>query len=182
MEYYVMRQDPDVKQAFKMLHGFNPTKSANQLRHLRMSKEEMRVIFVEDHPHNEYPDFIERPFDLIGDKLKRVLSLYQPNIYFETMIMIEHQRVIQTVYHLMVTPEIDCASKHCVHYFGKIDKLVLDIDKIGHQRIFRVTGDYRIIVRLDVVESILRRIPYGIVFEPVKLEQKVGVVEDVSSK
>jgi len=177
VEYFIMRPDPDVKNGFKMLNWASTIKKINQPKNLIMSKEKVRVMYVADDIYNEYPDFIERPFNLIGDKLKRVMGLYQPNIYFETVVMVEHQRRRQTVYHLMIVPEVDCASDLSVRYFGKIHDLVLDVKKMGDQRIFRVEGDPRLIVRLDVVESILRRVPHGIVFEAVKLEleKKEGV-------
>jgi len=170
VEYFIMRQDPDVKNGFKMLNWVKTIEKANPCKDLRLSKEEIRVMYVTSDVYNEYPDFIERPFNLIGDKFKHVMGLYQPNIYFETVVMIEHQREKQTVYHSMIVPEVDGASDLSVRYFGKIHDLVLDVKKVGNQRIFRVEGDPRLIVRLDVVESILRRIPHGIMFEPVKLE------------
>jgi len=169
-----MRQDPKATHAFKMLNWANTIENTNQFSQLRMSKQETRVMFVENDIYNEYPDFIERPFHLIGDKLKRVMNLYQPNAYFEAVVMVEQQRAKQTVYHLMIVPEMDCASELSTRHFGKISELILDVKKIGNQRIFRVEGDHRLIVRLDVVESILRRIPYGIVFEEVKLEVEEG--------
>ena len=168
-----MKQDPDVKTPFEISSEMTRAIGARRFKELRRSKEDQQVMFVKG--GNEYPDFITYPFMMIGDKLKKVLSLYQPNLAFKMVVMIDHQQGRQTVYHAMAVPEIDGASELTIRHFGKIKTLILDGDKVGNNRIFRVIGDNRVIVRLDVVESMLRRIPYGIIFEPVELKEKVGV-------
>lgn len=170
MEYFIMRQDPKLLNVVKLLKWATPTKEKNRFQKLRMSKQETRLMFVTDDIYNEYPDFIEEPFYLISDKLKRIMKLYQPNLYFETVVLSEPKNNEQNIYHFFAVPEMECASSKCVRRYGKIEKLILDPIKIGNNRIFKVLGEENLIVRLDVAESILRRVPYGILFERVEIE------------
>lgn len=169
-----MRQDPKMQNVVNLLGWSEPNKEVSRFRYLRLAQEETYIMYVADNIYNDYPDFIEHPFHLIGEKLKRIVSLYQPNSELETVVLVEQKNEKQTAYYSIEVPEVDCASDLCARYFGKIKDIILDVKKVGNQRIFKVEGDPRLIVRLDVAESILRRIPLGIVFERVELEQKEG--------
>jgi len=171
VEYFIMRQDPKLMKVAQIKDWAHAMEDVNPMGQLRLAEHETRVMFMVDELYNEYPDFFERPIKLIGTKLKRIMSLYQPNIYFETVALVEPKNEKQHIYHWIDAPEIDCASELSKRHFGKLLEIVLDVKKVGNQRIFHITGDPRLIVRLDVAESILRRIPYGITFERIKLEE-----------
>lgn len=125
------------------------------------------IVSVKEHPRNVYPDYMDEPLRLISEKFKRMMSKYQPDIIFRTVVLLEMKTNRQKVYHLMAAPEIECAAAESARNLkGHVEQFVLDEEKVGANRIF-CASDYgnRLIVRLDVAESILRRTPDGIWFE-----------------
>lgn len=118
----------------------------------------------------EYADYYETPIPLIGERFQKIAQKYQPDAVFHRVILVEKQTGEQRPYYLLLPPEIECADKGESIYddAGNIEKFVLEEEKVGRQRIF-VAKDYKkkLIVRLDVAESILRRGSNGIWFEPI---------------
>jgi hypothetical protein len=107
---------------------------------------------------------------LIAKDLKPILSLYQKNLEFRPIVLVEQDEEKQVVYYLTEAPMLDCASSEsALSKTGEIQQLVINKEKVGNCRIFEAAGFAgRLIVRLDVAESILRRNPYGIAFEKLK--------------
>ncbi len=117
----------------------------------------------------EYSDYFVAPCFMIAEKFHTIFEKYQKNISFRRVMLIEKEE--QKPYFLFVPPVIECEDKKDTIYEtdGSIKSLVLDKEKVGTNRIFSVEGMKKsLIVRLDVAESILRREPNGIWFEPVR--------------
>ena len=115
-----------------------------------------------------YPDYFSTPYFLIAEKFHKIFEKYQSDIFFHRVMLVEKE--MQTPYFLFIPPEIECENKEETTYErdGSIKCLVLDESKVGGNRIFRVKGMSKtVIVRLDAAESVLRREPNGIWFEPV---------------
>ena len=137
------------------------------------------LINVKSNPLNEYPDYMEIsgnfnvPVMLISNELKKMMSKYQRNIGFQMALLVERERGHQEVFQMMDVPEVDCLAEGVEHDFGgNVKELVLDEEKIGVNRVFRVTGcNKKLVVRLDVAESLLRRDASGICFEKVKMKE-----------
>lgn len=128
------------------------------------------IMYVEESRRKEYPDYIEAPVRLVSEKIKRIISKYQKDILFQTVVLIEKESNHQEVYYRMTVPEIACAAEETVYdRGGHVEDFVLDEQKVGHARVFCAAGyGKKIIVRLDVAESMLRRDSFGIWFEKVK--------------
>ena len=173
MDYFIMRQDERLTNVVKMilpdfLGGGHLTSEQEQELPSTM------VIFAKENQNNAYPDYIESPVMLISEKLKRMFSKYQEDIIFKTAVLVEKEINRQEVYYLISVPKIACVSETSV--FDRQDhvqELVLDTKKVGNARIF-CAADYenKMIVRLDVAESILRRDSEGIWFEKVNIDRK----------
>lgn len=134
---------------------------------------ENTVIYVQGNRglETEYADYIQSPIPLIAEGFYKILSKYAPNAFFHRVVLVEKESGVQKHYYCMIPPELVCAEKTKSTYdtTGQVKDFVLDSSKVGMHRIF-MAGDYqrKVIVRLDVAESILRREPNGIWFEPVK--------------
>jgi len=129
-----------------------------------------KIIFVDESRKNAYPDILEEPVLLVSEKMKRILGMYrQPGAVFETVILIERKKNQQHAYYQVFAPEIQCRVDMPDNSKGnKAEGLVLDEIKIGYARIFYVNYyGKRLIVRLDVAESILRRDSFGVRFNRV---------------
>jgi len=175
MEYFMMRQDPRVHNVAKPVG-----EKVAMLRHI--TRDEMNTasiptnLFVQNGGKAEFPDFIEDPVMLVSEKLKKVMSKYQKDAVFKTVVLIERETNRHEVYYLISAPRIDCASCETTYDArGNFKELVIDQDKVGHARIFFPVGnERRILVRLDVAESILRRHPYGVWFERIRVMPEEG--------
>ncbi|MCM1560825.1 MAG: hypothetical protein NC123_14990 [Butyrivibrio sp.] len=132
------------------------------------------VVYVKEHSglSIDYADFLEKPGPLIADKFQKILQKYQQDMAFHRVMLIEKEAGYQKPYYLMIPQELICADKDESGYDtrGNVQDFVLDVEKVGKQRIFFAKDfNRRLIVRLDVAESILRREANGIWFEPVKI-------------
>lgn len=166
MDYFVMSQDQRLLNAAKLKQPISPGP--------RWGAANTKIFYVQEGKRVEYPDYMETPMMLISENLKRMMSKYQPDIRFETIVLIEKESGFQKVYYAMTVPEIECASGESIYdKSGNLAEFVLDQAKVGHARIF-CAGDYqkKLIVRLDVAESILRRQSHGIWFDKLKVEEK----------
>lgn len=167
MDYFIMHQDNRVTGAAQLLPSSLNVKAMTRRQIIEISR--TRILYVREGGANRYPDYLEESGMLISEKLKRIMSKYQRDAVFKTAVLIERETNHQEIYYIAAPPMIDCASDRTIYdKAGEIKKFVLDEDKAGHTRIFCAEGyDNRIIVRLDVAESILRRDPYGVSFEKV---------------
>jgi len=169
MDYFMMQQDARVQNVAELAPGAPKLKSLTreQVRDIPITE----ILYVREGQQNEYPDFLEG-YMLVSERLKRILGKYQKDTLFKTMILIEKERNRQEVYYLMSVPEVDCLSVETVYdKRGDVIEAVLDASRVGHARIFHVSGcGKRVFLRLDVAESILRRDSYGVWFERLKEE------------
>ena len=164
MDYFIVKQDPDLKHVAKI---------TNWDKVLSSVPIQTKVANVEDQIFKEYPDFYDQPGLLIAKRFKKILSLYQEDIKFQTVVLFDKKDKQQTSYDLIRVPVVDCMSGESKTQYDEITELVLDLDKIGNYCIFEMANSKnQLIVRLDVAESLLRRGAYGVVFEKVKLYRK----------
>ena len=169
MDYFVMRQDPRVRNVAKPEGA-----RVNELRHLTRAEIDAISIppnlYVKNSKKAEYTDYIEEPVMLLSEKLKKIMSKYQKDAIFKAAILMGKDTSRQETYYLISAPGIRCASEGTTYDTrGNVKDLVIDKEKVVPARIFFTEGyERRIIVRLDVAESILRRDPNGIWFEKVK--------------
>jgi len=132
------------------------------------------AVYVKEHKglSIDYADFLEKPGPLIADKFQKILQKYQRDMVFRRVILIEKEAGLQKPYYLMIPQELMCASKEESEYDtrGNVQDFVLDVEKVKRRAIFFAKDfNRRLIVRLDVAESILRREANGVWFEPVKV-------------
>ena len=152
--------------------------NVNKLRHL--TREEISAmsmstnLYVKKSGRIEYPDYIEHPVMLLSEKLKKIMSKYQKDAIFKTVILIDKDLKRQKIYYLISAPCIDCAAEETTYDArGNVKELVIDQEKVGHARIFFAEKNgQRLLVRLDVAESILRRDANGVWFERVRVTAK----------
>jgi hypothetical protein len=130
-------------------------------------------LIVKSNVNNYYSDFIEIPFLLISDELKKIFISYEASLTCNCTILSDRVNKIQKVYWLCALEMVDCLGADSKFYpDGSIKELVLDRAKIGNRKIFQVAGirEQRFIASLDVVESILRRPFTGICVEKATME------------
>lgn len=120
-----------------------------------------------------FPDLICSPCILMSRDCIRAVTMYQPGIVYKGVKLWESDSGVNRTYFLSIIEELDCMSEKTQRSAmgNRIIRLVLDEEKIGSNAVFRIKGCDKscIVVRLDVVESLLRRGVQGITLEEVQL-------------
>ncbi|MCM1159602.1 MAG: hypothetical protein NC412_00120 [Roseburia sp.] len=122
-----------------------------------------------------FTDIVVFPFFLVSDMCKNVISLYEPKTKFKQIVLMEMKTSKYQVYHLPILKKIH--GMETVRKVGKISikesKLMVRKDDIENLGIFQVetNGKTNTIIRLDVLESMLRRGAKGIGIREIELER-----------
>ena len=120
----------------------------------------------------QYPDFMDRQLTIISKAMKKVVSMYEPDLCLKTISLIEAKKGINMIYYLPIFERVDCIHKDCIDSRKLImQHMILDQDKLPECSIFQLATDQKniLIVRLDLLESMLRRNMKGITFERIEL-------------
>lgn len=123
----------------------------------------------------EIPEVLEHPAFLVSETVRRVFQIYEEEIPFKAIQVYPtiYEKKTAPVYELPFIREAACLHpKSRIAPNGTVEELVLDADKLPGLEIFRVGEilENRIIISLPVAESILRRNPYGVHIEEVRME------------
>ena len=119
------------------------------------------------------PDFIQSPIPLVSDMVKKVLDVYEDDMIFRYVKLVDKSRGKIFLYHTLLLEEQEMLYDSTEYYpNGIVKSLVLDRKKIGEHKVFLAdTKKFRNpFVSLEIVESILRRNPVGIIFREVEVE------------
>lgn len=131
------------------------------------------TLYLAEKSGEALPDFIQSPIPLVSDMVKKVLDVYEDDMVFRSVSLVDKKREAIFLYHTLLPEEHEMLSDQTEYYpNGSVKRLVLDRKKIGEHKVFWLdTKRFRNpFVSLEVVESILRRNPIGILFEEVEVE------------
>lgn len=118
-------------------------------------------------------DFLQCPVMMFDERFRDILEAYEPELFFQEVVMIHKENSLQYPYVHTVLAQLDAVSENTEYYPNKtVKRLVLDRRKIGRHNLFLLEGNHRKdpIVSLPLAESLLRRRPTGIRFEEVEVE------------
>lgn len=127
--------------------------------------DEVVQVYLEEGRRNDYVDFVARPFPLVSDKLKRLLTRYEPGAFFKPVVLGDKQQLRQEAYWLAIPVAVACLATTSVFNTDQtLKKPVLDPAKTGGYNFFRIGGimERLTVVNLHVAESIYRRDFLGI--------------------
>lgn len=155
--------------------------NTGQLTELEANQDQVLVkhIHIDSSKLKILPDLISKEFlsiqyHIISDQFKKLISLYYPNTIWTPFIMID-QYHDQYLYWYWRPIEIDCISENTSwNRDGLIKTLILDKSKMTSDSIFQIKTKLqkKIIIRIDVAESILRRSLIGIEWIKIEVENK----------
>lgn len=108
--------------------------------------------------------FIERPVFMVLEKAKKIFDTYQSQIEYRDFGLGNLKIQSLKVYYFMRPPEIEClSSKTEFHKNGDVKKIVLDLNKVGYNKVFRIQEirENYLVASLEVVETLLyKRVKY----------------------
>ena len=176
MRYYLVSQDkgysklPKIKNVFDKL-SLNRTKAPN-IENL----EKRFILEIESEVNTEYVEILMSSLFLVTQEIKDCIKLYEPNISCKEVILLDRKNKEKYHYYLPELDSIECLTDNCEYGFGhyELKKIEIDENKTKDKAIFRLAKmekDY-IIMRLDLVESLLRRGARGIMLEEIQVLER----------
>ena len=108
-----------------------------------------------------FPDILTEPFLMVSRETADVIEMYAPQTIFKTIYLLEAEREIHATYFMPFVEEVECLSDQTKRSRGGTEllEIVLHRDAVAEKTIFRIAGFTHtyLIVRLDAIESMLRR-------------------------
>ena len=131
------------------------------------------VLKVSPNKNIIFTDIITKPFLLVSDKFKKIIQIYEPRIIYKQVALLDQENEKTELYHLPILPKVECLNVKSRFNQDRsiIKEAALDYDKIKDYSLFQISGVKSIytVIRLDLLESILRRGGRGIAISEVEL-------------
>ena len=112
------------------------------------------------------PDILINPFLMVSEKVVKVIEMYTPEVTFKTIYLLETGSEIYETYFMPFVEEVDCLSEQTKRSRGGTEllEIVLREEAVVGKPVFRIARFTHVylIVRLDALESMLRRRVRGI--------------------
>lgn len=125
-----------------------------------------QLFMIHESENTFFTSIIDTPFPLITEEVKNVFDLYEPNIIYKQIVLLDSKYEKAEVYYLPILEEVECLNEKSEYNLDKsiIKKGIIDYEKTEGKAIFRLKGfdHYYMVGRLDLVESILKRNVKGI--------------------
>ena len=174
MEYFLLEQDmrynyiPQIDDFYSQFMRRDFSKSrCNKIPN-------KNVVFCYSEKPVEKLDVLDRQCFLISESVKQVFGLYEPTMKFKMFCIINNLRMEYYNYFVPILEELDCLSADSETNSDKsvIKRMILDSKKTGSHAIFKIAGinTDKVVVRLDVTESLLRRKCKGIQLKSIEMK------------
>jgi hypothetical protein len=136
------------------------------------------TLTVEPNKDMQYLDLLDMQVFMVSAKLRKLLSLYEPEMIFKRISIVDYSNGHNEIYYLPILEDVNCIASQSEFNRDKsvLLKIVLNEAAIGDQPIFRLGGVATpyVVARLDLVESILRRDFEGISFKRLAVQNIMG--------
>lgn len=160
MRYFILEQDKgytDIPEPVNWFQKLGPGDAMKSVQ--KFPDREIFMVKTGDSPL--FIDFMTEPMVLVTEKVKKCLKLYEPNMPFKEIVLLDRQKKMAQNYFVPRFVELDCLTKRSEYTNWNYDLKYTELDgkKVGDKAIFTIKGPEKrnILVRLDVAESLLRR-------------------------
>lgn len=118
------------------------------------------LFLVEAHQQMVFTDVITFPCFLVSEKVKEILQIYDPTMSYARMVLYEENRQISKTYYYPFLEELE----EDIQDDTSMKQFAAEPKENRIELIFKMRAKNRtkVILRLDLLESILRRNPIGI--------------------
>lgn len=174
MKYFRIRQDK------RYLHPPHITNLEDIVKRRKdvtlqnaLKTKEVTVAFSNVKSQIDFMDVLDSQLFMVSHRIREVFTMYEPALIFKEVCIINNCTDEYGRYFLPLLTELDCLSETCV---VSPDRSYIKHIKLKHinkaPSIFKVAGLMTdiVAVRLDVVESLLRRDIRKLVIEPLDME------------
>ena len=174
MDYFLLKQDERYKNIPYLTNVFRQI-NVNDLNLFDCHKiSDILVFNLRDERNSNFLDILDNQIYLISKKMKKVLEMFNADILFKDVALLDHYNKRQGNYSLPIFKEINALSDKSEFNMNKtiVKKIVLDSKKIKGEKIFKLAESSKtlVVVRLDVAEFLLRRNFKGIKLERLEID------------
>lgn len=137
-------------------------------RKKRFQIPEHLLFQVKSHMQMVFTDIIETPCFMVSELVMGVIKKYDPFISFERIVFFDKDRKKSMIYYLPFLNRIELTEGST---FSNERISVIDREELGEHVAVEIVNDGKtyIIMRMDLIESILRRGTIGIGLKEIKV-------------
>ena len=175
MKYYCLTIDKRYSEAPVIKNWYGKIERENITEEKSYLLQQREILEIVENKNVFFTDIVVSPFFLVSDLCKNVISMYEPKTKFKQIVLMDMKSNKYQVYHLPILKKINSIEKQ--RKIGNVSiresTMMVREDDIGNMGIFQIetTGTTNTIVRLDMLESMLRRGAKGIGIQEVKVER-----------
>ena len=165
MDYFLIRQDKRVKNYVDFRIDFFTKKEL-------WTEEDPLSLPCKDTAEKIYLPFLDCGVCVVSKEMKKIFDIYQKGIVSRPIILTDLEAKWSEIFYCIKVKEIDCLGNSTIYEKKEIQKICLDVTKVGYNKIFQIKDiPYRhIVADLEVVERLLRENITA--FDAVVLEQE----------
>lgn len=119
------------------------------------------TLQIKENNNVKFIDIILNPFFMVSEELKNLLAIFEPNLKYKVIFLIDSENKKMGQYFIPLLDKIDCLSESSEFNLDKtiIKKGIIDEKKLKDKAIFMIDNmkSQQIVMRMDLVEAILRR-------------------------
>lgn len=176
MDYFLLTQDKRYNHAPVLEDWFSRFDKRKLYKGKAHEVPDQMLFKITPNPKTVFLDIIDYPYLLLSQSFKELVSLYEPNMTYKELILLDGKNKLTALYYLPILPKVDCLHSKSQVFpdVSVIKNATLNPGKINHQTFFNVgqINSHYPIVRLDLVESILRRKLTGIMIKKLPTERE----------
>lgn len=169
MRYFLVKQDKEYTKMPRIVNWFGKIKTECIGPGGYEQLEDDYVFMIEYKENTEYTDLVMEPFYMISNMMKYVLKVYEPNLAFTDLYLLDKKTKKAYEYYIPHLKEYDClTAKSKIEFQGtQLSHGELDLEKLGDHSIFYLARMKKkhLVIREDLAESLLRRGFYGVNLE-----------------
>ena len=178
MRYYLMESDRNYPAAPRIIN-WNRELDTRNLREGYYDKIEDRLLLcIQPNRKTEFLDVVSTPFFLMSEKMQECVALYEPNLRYKDVVLLDKVNAAAQLYLLPMLREVDCLTEHATFNLdhSELKEIEIDEDQAEDKVIFRIANVKKsyVVVRLDLLESLLRRGVYGLSVQEIKVRKGKG--------
>ena len=172
MKYFLMQADPLYVDAPVVRDWSGKIDRSKIVPGLSYQVPSRMILNIYPNAYTTFTDVIDFPFLLLSKKCMDVVKVYEPQIISKQIILLDAENRNKQTYYLHILPHLDCLSEESVLSpdGSELREGVLDLSQIRSRGIFYISGlsHFYTVVRLDVLESMLKRGACGIKITPMR--------------
>lgn len=175
MKYYCLVIDKRYTEAPVIKNWYGKIKRENITEEKSYLLPQRELLEIVENKNVFFTDIVVFPFFMVSDLCKNVISMYEPKTKFKQIVLMDRKTNKYQVYHLPILKKMNSieTTKKIGNISIKQNTLMVREEEVGDLAIFQVeaNGKTNTIIRLDMLESMLRRGAKGIGIQEIMVER-----------